>query len=539
MLSSVLLSVLASIWFVQPSQAVTPNVVPLFSAQDANVIDDHYIVVLKDTASVSHVEDHLNWLTTLAAGSSAENRIKHTYNLPDLQGYAGKFEPEVLDLIRGSEHVAYVERDQVVRLFNPIPDYNFDEVLDSLTDQLKKGDEAVVQANSTWGLSRISHREKLPSKDHQKKYPYVYPGSAGQNVTVYVIDTGINVKHVEFEGRAFWGATIPEDDEDIDGNGHGTHCAGTIAGKTYGVSKKAFVVAVKVLSSNGSGTMSDVIAGVEWAAKDHQAKAKSNPKTRSVANMSLGGGRSRALDAAVNAATRRGVFFAVAAGNDNRDACNYSPAAATEAVTVGASTIDDRMAWFSNHGKCVDVFAPGKDILSTWIGSNVATNTISGTSMASPHVAGLIALLLGKDIEKTYTNKEMKDLLVKLSTKDVIQGLPKKGGPGGGHPKFPFPWPPGNGDDDEDSGKTPNRLIFNGVSKKDIPDDDNDDGSDNKVVIMSDYDHVFTRSGEKTTPGFEHILDAFVAETLHKTGGIIDWMKKKVQYTTTTVIAIY
>lgn len=184
----------------------------------------------------------------------------------------------------------------------------------------------------------------------------------------------------------------------------GTHVAGTIAGKTYGVAKKAFIKAVKVLRSNGSGTMSDVVAGVEWVAKDHKKRVdeeaakfeaatggKETPapapkKVKSVANMSLGGGKSRALDLAVNAVVSAGVHFAVAAGNDNRDACNYSPAAAEKAITVGATTIEDSRAWFSNWGKCVDIFGPGHQILSSWIGSTNATNTISGTSMASPHV---------------------------------------------------------------------------------------------------------------------------------------------------------
>jgi len=190
----------------------------------------------------------------------------------------------------------------------------------------------------------------------------------------------------------------------VDANGHGTHCAGTIASKAYGVSKAAHVYAVKVLGSDGSGSMSDVVAGVEFALRASLAKAAAaeaeyaaTSKTShkgSVANMSLGGGKARSLDDAVNAAVKRGLHFAVAAGNDNKDACNYSPAAAANAVTVGASTLSDSRAYFSNYGKCVDVFAPGLNILSTWIGGSTATNKISGTSMASPHVAGLLAYLL-------------------------------------------------------------------------------------------------------------------------------------------------
>ncbi len=223
----------------------------------------------------------------------------------------------------------------------------------------------------------------------------------------------MNIKHVEFEGRAKWGKTIPRGDQDIDANGHGTHCAGTIASRKYGVAKAANIYAVKVLGSNGSGTMSDVVAGVAWASDAAEAAmqlkiAGHNPKHKgSVANMSLGGGKSQSLDDAVDAAVEGGLHFAVAAGNDNKDACAYSPAAAKNAITVGASTNLDARAYFSNHGKCVDVFAPGLNILSTWNGYDTATNTISGTSMASPHVAGLAAYFLS--LYDTSFNPETND----------------------------------------------------------------------------------------------------------------------------------
>jgi cerevisin len=251
------------------------------------------------------------------------------------------------------------------------------------------------------GLARISHREKLSFGTFTK---YEYDPHGGEGVDVYVIDTGINLDHNEFENRASWGKTIPLNDVDDDSNGHGTHCAGTIASRKYGVAKSANVIAVKVLGSDGSGTMSDVVSGVIFAAEAALKKAalaaaelKATGKTKhkgSVANMSLGGGKSRALDDAVNGAVDTGLHFAVAAGNDNRDACYYSPAAAEKAVTVGASTLGDERAYFSNFGPCVDVFAPGMNILSTWIGSESAINTISGTSMASPHTAGVLAYLL-------------------------------------------------------------------------------------------------------------------------------------------------
>lgn len=292
-----------------------------------------------------------------------------------------------------------------------------------------------LESNAPWGLARISHREGLSFGNFNK---YLYSAEGGEGVDVYVIDTGTNINHVDFEGRASWGKTIPANDQDVDGNGHGTHCSGTIAGKKYGVAKKANIYAVKVLKSNGSGSMQDVVKGVEFAANAHtkkmaQAKAGKGKKgfKGSAANMSLGGGKSVALDMAVNAAVDAGIHFAVAAGNDNADSCKYSPAAAEKAVTVGASTLVDERAFFSNFGKCNDIFAPGLNILSTWIGSNYATNTISGTSMASPHIAGLLAYFLSLQPAKDsayavadITPKQLKDNLIAIATKGKLSDVP-------------------------------------------------------------------------------------------------------------------
>lgn len=302
-----------------------------------------------------------------------------------------------------------------------------------------------VQRGAPWGLARISHRKLLSWRTRGK---YIYDPNGGEGVTVFVIDTGINIRHKEFQGRASWGATIPYGDEDVDGNGHGTHCAGTIGSWAYGVAKKAKVVAVKVLRSNGVGSMSDVVAGVEYALKRHtslQAQQGSGYKG-SVANMSLGGGKSRPLESAVTGAIAKGLHFAVAAGNDNRDACNYSPAGTEAAVTVAASDVRDERAYYSNYGSCVDVFAPGTDIESTWTGGTTAKRTISGTSMASPHVAGLIAyyLSLVPDPESSFhtgpiTPKAVKDLLKETATRNALS--------------------------DVDS-RTPNLLVHNGGKKE-------------------------------------------------------------------------
>lgn len=293
---------------------------------------------------------------------------------------------------------------------------------------------STTEKNAPWGLARISHRNGLGFSTFNK---YLYADDGGEGVDIYIIDTGTNVNHVDFEGRAAWGKTIPNGDEDADGNGHGTHCSGTAAGKKYGVAKKANIKAVKVLRSNGSGSMSDVVAGVEYAVEAHleQVDKAKNGKRKgfkgSTANMSLGGTKSPTLDRAVNAAVDNGLHFAVAAGNDNADSCKYSPASAEKAVTVGASNFADERAYFSNFGKCNDIFAPGLNILSTWIGSKYAVNTISGTSMASPHIAGLLAYLLSLQPAKDsayavadITPKQLKAALISIGTRNALANVP-------------------------------------------------------------------------------------------------------------------
>ncbi|KAG1727652.1 peptidase S8/S53 domain-containing protein [Suillus paluster] len=353
------------------------KVAPLIVADHPyGTVNNSYIVVLRDDMPQAVMQNHLNFLqmahtSDSLLGNGFAEGLRHLYD-GHVKGYAGEFTENVI------EQVDFVEKDQIVRTM-----------------------EIATQRGSPWGLARVSHRSKLSFSTFNK---YLYNSEGGEGVDVYVIDTGINVAHNQFEGRAYWGKTVPANDVDEDGNGHGTHCAGTIASSKYGVAKKANVIAVKVLGSNGSGTMADVVSGVAWAAQsavDKLAAARAEyaatGKTKhkgSVANMSLGGGKSPSLDIAVNRAVDAGLHFAVAAGNDNKDACKYSPAAAENAVTVGASTLSDERAYFSNHGECVDIFAPGLNILSTYIGSKDAIATLSGTSMASPHTAGMLAYLL-------------------------------------------------------------------------------------------------------------------------------------------------
>ena len=302
--------------------------------------------------------------------------------------------------------------------------------------------------NVPWGLTRISHRAVDKSE-------YVYPSNAGEQVTVYIIDTGINANHEEFEGRAMAGQDFTEDQDGIDGNGHGTHCAGTIGGKTYGIAKKAHLIGVKVLSKRGYGSTTGVIQGIEWAFKHHKSRGKG---AKSVINMSLGGGKSMALNKAIEAASKAGVVVSVAAGNENQDACNVSPASSEYAITVGATTAHDNRAWFSNWGTCTDILAPGYKVKSAWIGSTTATNIISGTSMASPHVAGVSAVYLS-DNEEHLSPEDIRKLLIKMSTKDVVQGLPNEEKTS----KWEFPWEesPEHGK----KGSTPNRLLFHPATK--------------------------------------------------------------------------
>ena len=399
------------------------------SESTRDIIPHKYIVVFKQDVGANEIAFHQEWVALTHTNSlnglddqhsffAATKDIKpegggitDTFDIGNLlNGYTGFFLDETIDLIRKNPLVAFVEKDSLVH-----------------------ANEFDIEKGAPWGLARVSHRQPLSLSSFDQ---YLYDSEAGAGVTAYVIDTGVNVKHEEFSGRAKWGKTIPQGDSDIDGNGHGTHCAGTIGSNDYGVAKKAEIVAVKVLRSNGSGTMSDVVKGVEYAAKSHQEAVKSSKKgfKGSTANMSLGGGKSPALDLAVNAAVKAGLHFAVAAGNENQDACNTSPASAELAITVGASTISDARAYFSNYGKCVDIFAPGLNILSTYIGSDTATAYLSGTSMASPHICGLLSYFVslqpGADSEffvaaDGISPSQLKKNLIAYGTSDVLSDIPE------------------------------------------------------------------------------------------------------------------
>ncbi|KAG5653004.1 hypothetical protein H0H81_002757 [Sphagnurus paluster] len=269
-------------------------------------------------------------------------------------------------------------------------------------------------------------------------YSYNYDDSAGAGVDIYIIDTGVSITHSQFGGRARWGATFGGY-ANADGNGHGTHVAGTAAGSQYGVAKGANIIAVKVLSDAGSGSVSDIVSGLNWVASS--AAASGRP---SIASLSLGGGASTALDNAVTSLVNRGIHVTVAAGNSNTDAGSTSPARAAGVVTVAASTINDARASFSNYGSVVDIFAPGQNVISSWIGSTVVSHkqylrNFHGTMLAAsnlekkldaesrvlqatPHVAGLIAYLIGKNGNSTPAN--IIATLKALSVKGILTGVP-------------------------------------------------------------------------------------------------------------------
>jgi subtilisin family serine protease len=340
---------------VVPAQAAEGEI---RSADAAEKVPNSYVVKLKDTqASVLATEATAN--AVAARNGGGVDRVFGSA----LRGFTVKLSERQAKRLAADPAVEYVEQDQV---------FHAD----------------TTQSNPpSWGLDRID-QASLPLSS---SYNYT---STGSGVNVYVIDTGVRISHSTFGGRAKNGYDFVDDDAVAqDGNGHGTHVAGTIAGSTYGVAKGATVYGVRVLDDDGSGTTAGVVAGIDWVT--------ANAIKPAVANMSLGGGASATIDAAVSRSIAAGVTYAVAAGNSNANASSYSPARVAAAITVGATTNTDARASYSNYGSVLDIFAPGSSITSSWNTNDTATNTISGTSMATPHVAGVIARYLQNNTSAT------------------------------------------------------------------------------------------------------------------------------------------
>ena len=370
-----------------PAVVVVLFAIPMFGAglkkgelkKNKNKVPDSYIVVLEDrVADPDAVADELV--------SKHRGRKDHVYDKA-IKGFSARLSEKDALQIASDPRVKYVEEDGFVSI-------------------------DTTQSGATWGIDRIDQRS-LPLSG-----TYTY-NTNGAGVHAYIIDTGILTSHSDFGGRASVGYdAIGDGRNGIDCNGHGTHVSGTVGGATYGVAKGVTLVAVRVLDCSGSGTNSGVIAGVNWVA--------SNAIKPAVANMSLGGGLSSALDSAVANAIASGVTFAIAAGNSNVDACTTSPADVSSAITVAATGSNDARASFSNYGTCVDIFGPGVNITSDWYSSTTATNTISGTSMATPHVTGTAALYLSTNT--TASPATVTNALVSNSTANVVTS------PGSGSP---------------------------------------------------------------------------------------------------------
>jgi subtilisin family serine protease len=346
-----------------------------------DAIGDRYIVVLKPgSAEAGRVTSASVTLARRYGGSVRRNFVA------TVRGFTVDMPAAAARRLAADPAVQYVEQDRVVR-------------------------PAGTQLDPAWGLDRVDQRTLPLSRS--------YTSGAATGVTAYVLDTGIRTSHAEFGGRAVDGWDfIDRDPVAEDCNGHGTHVAGTIGGSTYGVAKDVTLVGVRVLDCQGSGSYSQIIAGVDWVTAHATGPA--------VANMSLGGDPSTALDDAVNRSIAKGVTYAVAAGNDNKLACSASPARAAAAITVGATDRADARAAFSNYGSCLDIFAPGARIVSAGTVSDTAVVSMSGTSMAAPHVAGAAALVLGALPQQTPA--QVRETLVARATPGVVIG------PGAGSP---------------------------------------------------------------------------------------------------------
>ncbi|KAI8605253.1 cuticle-degrading serine protease [Dissophora ornata] len=345
-------------------------------------IADSYIVVLKDGNSADSFQTKFDDIARRQNGRGRKPSMHRKYD--SFPGFAATVNQAALKEILAADEVAYVEQDAIITI---------------------KGAQS---SPPSWGLTRVSERNLSLTAS------YLYNDAAGQGVTAYVVDTGVYAGHSDFGGRASMGANFISGSSNTDENGHGTHVSGTIGGTKYGIAKKVKIVGVKVLDADGSGSTSGVVAGMDWVAQ-HAVAGKS------VVNMSLGGSKSQAINDAAGRLFAANIPLIVAAGNDATvNACNGSPSGAPNTYTVAASDKTDTVASFSSYGSCVEIFGPGVGITSAWIGSSTASNTISGTSMATPHVVGVAALYLS--FNSLPTAQSVFDKLTQTATAGKIKG---------------------------------------------------------------------------------------------------------------------
>jgi cerevisin len=379
-------------------------------------IKDHYIVKLKDGAV--NPANRTTWLKNTLNKSNATmlpgawDTMKMGWSPEIMDGFSGMLGQEALAALRINKDVEYIAEDAK-----------------SWVTAIK------TQTDAPWSLDRLSHKDRLNATADANSlgYEYKFDDKAGTGVDIYIIDTGVRVTHDEFEGRAIFATTFGPGTPDQDLHGHGTHCAGIAASRAFGVAKNASIIAIKVMDDQGTGQTSDIISGISFAVRTALAKQPRRPSVISISIISPG---SAALDSAVQSALDQGVHVVVGAGNDNVDAKDFSPARAPNAITVGATDVGDARASFSNFGAGVDIFAPGVTITSTYKDSDTSEHVLSGTSMATPLVAGTVAYLLSTTNPKA-TPDQMKTALITLADKGAITDLP--------------------------SG-TVNLLVFNGVS---------------------------------------------------------------------------
>ncbi|KAF2129685.1 subtilisin-like protein [Dothidotthia symphoricarpi CBS 119687] len=369
-----------------------------------DIIEGKYIITLKPGVDANGVESHLNWVSDVHKRSFAKRDtvgVEKTYAIKDWKAYAGEFDDATIAEIKASPDVALVEPDTIAYLWYEQADAKLEKK--ALT----------TQTGATWGLGAISHRTGSSTS-------YIYDTTAGEGTYAYIVDSGINIAHTQFGGRATLGYNAAGG-EHTDTLGHGTHVSGTIGGTTYGVAKRTNLISVKVFTGS-SGSTSVILAGFNWAVNDITSKSRT---ARSAINLSLGGQASTTWTNAIQAAYTQGVLSVVAAGNGDANGnplpvSSQSPANAPNAITVAAADSSFRPASFTNYGAGVDLFAPGVGITSAWIGSTTATSTISGTSMACPHIVGLAVYL--QALEGLSTPAAVTNRIKALATTGRITG---------------------------------------------------------------------------------------------------------------------